>query len=380
MASNRHVLILGGNGKISRLLTVMLLQKSWTVTSLIRNPDQIDDLKKISEGLPGTHKIVVHDLITITSQEKAAAVIDEVNPDSVVFSAGPGRGTDQDTIIRIDRDAAIFFTQASVANETISHHVQVSYLGARREQAPWWTPEDWEGWKKVNSTFLGPYYEPKVAADEALVTEGGVLLGQTKQARGMTTRASTARAMALVLEQEHVKGHWLDVLDGEEDAQTAVDRYAREETECALGEPSTSFLKIHYIGIIFNMGCIPKLRLPRRLRRWFKKKNKDNQARESVELSVISRPFNVYRIDSKGNRQEMPQFLPAPADLYGQVVAPATNGTGLTYLGMPVPDGSAVTDGSGSEDSVAVDTKAKTGAQVKQQNGDTVAGPSAKDI
>jgi hypothetical protein len=100
-----------------------------------------------------------------------------------------------------------------------------------------------------------------------------------------------------------------------------------------------------------------------------------------VEVADLSIPsFNVYRIDSKGNRQEMPQFLPAPADLYGQVVAPATNGTGLTYLGMPVPDGSAVTDGSGSEDSVAVDTKAKTGAQVKQQNGDTVAGPSAKDI
>ena len=137
--------------------------------------------------------------------------------------------------------------------------MQVSYLGARREQAPWWTPEDWEGWKKINSTFLGPYYEPKTAADEALVTEsekrdsltavsvrpggltdkdeGGVLLGQTKQARGMTTRASTARAMALVLEQEHVKGHWMDVLDGEEDAQTAVDRFVREETECAEGEP-----------------------------------------------------------------------------------------------------------------------------------------------
>ena len=88
MASNRHVLILGGNGKISRLLTVMLLKKSWTVTSLIRNPDQIEDLKKLSEGLPGEHKIVVHDLITVTSKEKAAAVIDEVKPDSVVFSAG----------------------------------------------------------------------------------------------------------------------------------------------------------------------------------------------------------------------------------------------------------------------------------------------------
>ncbi|KAJ4271320.1 hypothetical protein NW762_000022 [Fusarium torreyae] len=259
MASSRHVLVLGGNGQISRLLTVILLKKSWTVTSLIRTADQIDDLKKISEGLPGTHKIVVHDLGKIDSREKAAAVLEEVKPDSVVFSAGAGRGSDQDTINHIDRDAAIFFTRASVANKAISHHLQVSYLGARREQAPWWTPEDWEGWKKVNSTFLGPYYEPKVAADEALVTEakkrdgltavsirpggltdkeeGGVVLGQTKQARGMTTRASTARVMALLLEKEAVKGHWLDVLDGEEDAGTAVDRYVHDGTECAEGEP-----------------------------------------------------------------------------------------------------------------------------------------------
>ncbi|EXL82334.1 hypothetical protein FOPG_04593 [Fusarium oxysporum f. sp. conglutinans race 2 54008] len=261
MASNRHVLVLGGNGKISRLLTVILLEKSWTVTSLIRNPDQIDDLKKISEGLPGEHKILVHDLIKVDSQEKAAAILDEVKPDSVVFSAGglDLRPVAVRCIIRIDRDAAIFFIKASVANKSVGHHLQVSYLGARREQAPWWTAEDWEGWKKVNSTFLGPYYEPKTAADEALVTEarkrdgltavsvrpggltdkdeGGVLLGQTKQARGMTTRASTARVMALVLEKEGVKGHWLDVLDGEEDAENAVDRYVRDETECAEGEP-----------------------------------------------------------------------------------------------------------------------------------------------
>ncbi|KAI1040543.1 hypothetical protein LB505_005759 [Fusarium chuoi] len=261
MASNRHVLVLGGNGKISRLLTVILLKKSWTVTSLIRNPDQIHDLKKISAGLPGDHKILVHDLIKVDSQEKAAAILDEVKPDSVVFSAGglDLRPVAAGSIIRIDRDAAIFFIKASVANNSVSHHVQVSYLGARREQAPWWTAEDWEGWKKVNSTFLGPYYEPKTAADEALVTEarkrdsltavsvrpggltdkdeGGVLLGQTKQARGMTTRASTARVMALVLEKEGVKGHWLDVLDGEEDAAAAVDLYVRDETECAEGEP-----------------------------------------------------------------------------------------------------------------------------------------------
>ncbi|KAF4459227.1 hypothetical protein FALBO_14010 [Fusarium albosuccineum] len=258
MSASRHSLILGGNGKIGRLLTVMLLKKSWTVTSLIRTEEQIEDLKKISEGLPGQHKIVVHDLEQIDSQDKAAAILDEVKPDSVVFTAGAGQEGSQDRVIRIDRDAAIYFLRASVATPAISHFVQISYLGARRANAPWWTPEDWEGWKKVNSTFLARYYEAKVAADEALVLEakkrdgltavsvrpggltekeeGGVILGQTKKARGMTTRATTARVTASVLEKEAVKGRWLDVLDGEEDLETAVERYVRDGTDCAEGE------------------------------------------------------------------------------------------------------------------------------------------------
>lgn len=64
-----------------------------------------------------------------------------------------------------------------------------------------------------------------------------MLLGQTKKARGMTTRATTARVVALVLEKEAVKGRWLDVLDGDDDAQAEVDRYVRDEVECAEGEP-----------------------------------------------------------------------------------------------------------------------------------------------
>jgi hypothetical protein len=108
---------------------------------------------------------------------------------------------------------------------------------------------------------LARYYEAKVASDEALVVEarkrpeitavsvrpggltdkeeGGVLMGQTKKARGMTTRATTARVVAVILE-EKVKGRWLDVLDGEEDVETAVQRCARDGTDCAEGEDIVS--------------------------------------------------------------------------------------------------------------------------------------------
>lgn len=107
---------------------------------------------------------------------------------------------------------------------------------------------------------MARYYEPKVQADEILVTEarkrrsdfsavsvrpgglwdkpeGGVLMGQTRQARGMTTRATVARVLALLLEQKVVGSRWLDVLDGEDDARGEVERCVRDGVECAEGEP-----------------------------------------------------------------------------------------------------------------------------------------------
>jgi uncharacterized protein YbjT (DUF2867 family) len=88
MPSPRHVLILGGNGRIGRLLTQILLKKSWSVTSLIRTAGQVKDLEPIADGLPGKFTIVVHDLEKVDSQDKAAAIIKETKPDSIVWTAG----------------------------------------------------------------------------------------------------------------------------------------------------------------------------------------------------------------------------------------------------------------------------------------------------
>ncbi|KAG8671180.1 hypothetical protein FPOAC2_04503 [Fusarium poae] len=50
------------------------------------------------------------------------------------------------------------------------------------------------------------------------------------------------------------------------------------------------------------MGGPPKFCVPRRLRRLFKKRKESSR---DVELRVISRPFDVYRIDSKGEGGEI---------------------------------------------------------------------------
>lgn len=88
MASPHHVLILGGHGKIAQLLTPLLLKRSWTVTSVIRKQEQVPAVEKLGAGLPGRLSVLVRSIEDVDSQEKAASILDEVNPDYVAWSAG----------------------------------------------------------------------------------------------------------------------------------------------------------------------------------------------------------------------------------------------------------------------------------------------------
>ena len=83
-----HVLLLGGHGKISLLLTPLLLQRSWAVTSVIRSSSQEADILSAASSNASSLSIKVRDLESVTSQADAQAVLDETKPDYVVFSAG----------------------------------------------------------------------------------------------------------------------------------------------------------------------------------------------------------------------------------------------------------------------------------------------------
>lgn len=83
-----HVLLLGGSGKIAQLLTPMLLQRSWAVTSVIRNPDQVAGLEKLGEGQKGKLNVLVRSVEDVKSEAQAKSILDEVKPSYVVWSAG----------------------------------------------------------------------------------------------------------------------------------------------------------------------------------------------------------------------------------------------------------------------------------------------------
>jgi nucleoside-diphosphate-sugar epimerase len=111
--------------------------------------------------------------------------------------------------------------------------------------------------KKFNEEIAPAYYKAKLAADEALTVlgeekrgfgyivlrpgaltddkeTGKVSLGKTK-ARGMVTRGDVAEVAVRLLEQGGARG-WFDLLSGEEDVGSAVERVLKEGVNSIEGE------------------------------------------------------------------------------------------------------------------------------------------------
>ena len=83
-----RVLLLGGHGKVSMLMTPMMLSRSWQVTSVIRNPNHEDEIKSTAKGQPGQIDILVSSLEDIKNAQHAQNILDKAKPDYVIWSAG----------------------------------------------------------------------------------------------------------------------------------------------------------------------------------------------------------------------------------------------------------------------------------------------------
>ena len=83
-----RVLLIGGHGKVSQLLTPKLVARSWNVTSLIRDSSQSTTIEALAKEGPGKVSILVRSVEEVRSQQQAQAILDETSPDYVVWSAG----------------------------------------------------------------------------------------------------------------------------------------------------------------------------------------------------------------------------------------------------------------------------------------------------
>jgi len=257
-----RVLLLGGHGKVSLLMTPLLTARSWTVISVIRNPSQSAAILEAGGKGPGKVEVLVSSLDDVKSETDAQKVLDEAKPDYVIWSAGAGGKGGADRTNAIDRDAAIHFIKSSISTPSIIKFLMVSALSSRRTRAPWWDSESWALVEKMNTQILPVYCVAKLAADECLTVlgekrirdgdkgfqyidlrpgglsdeeaTGKVQLGKTS-AKGLVSRADVADVGVRLLERGDTRG-WFDLLGGEEEVGEAVERVVREGVNSIEGE------------------------------------------------------------------------------------------------------------------------------------------------
>uniref|UniRef100_A0A0B7K1D1 Uncharacterized protein n=1 Tax=Bionectria ochroleuca TaxID=29856 RepID=A0A0B7K1D1_BIOOC len=198
---SHHVLVLGGHGKVAQLLTPLLLQRSWTVTSVIRAQEQVPTIEKLGAGQPGKLNVLT---------------------------------------FKIDRDAAVHFINAAAATPSVTRFLLVSYIGSRRAGASWWPEGEWEQYNEsVNHGVLANYYKAKIVADEELyrASRRNPHLVGINLRPGLLTDDPVGKVADTLLAAEGIKNTWLDLYDGDEEIEDAVKRVVQAGINVAEGEP-----------------------------------------------------------------------------------------------------------------------------------------------
>jgi len=253
------VLLLGGHGNISLLMTPKILARSWDLVSVIRNPDQKPTILSSGKNGPGKIDVLVRSLEDVKSERDARAILEEVKPDWVVWSAGAGGKGGASRTNAIDRDACIHFIRSSLSFPGITKFLVISALSIRRFRASWFDDKSYAEMLNVNEKVMPTYYKAKLAADDVLTVlgeqkkgfgyislrpgllldgpeTGKVVMGRT-MASGGVTRGDVAEVAVELLGREGVRG-WFDMLGGpgERPIKEEVDRVLKEGVNSMEGE------------------------------------------------------------------------------------------------------------------------------------------------
>jgi uncharacterized protein YbjT (DUF2867 family) len=204
-----RVIVIGGHGKVARLLTPALTSRGHEVTAVVRNPDHVPDVEA-DGATPAVADIESMDTGAMTDLLRGH--------DAVVWAAGAGGGDPQRTY-DVDRDAAIRSMEAAAEAGT-SRYVMVSYFGAGPDHG---VPQD---------NPFHHYAEAKTAADGRLqdsrlawtilrpsrLTDGEPT-GLIETSRGgataaEVTRADVAEVAAEVLQRPALAGELIEFNNG----------------------------------------------------------------------------------------------------------------------------------------------------------------------
>ena len=275
--AGENVLIFGGNGRIARSMTSLMLARSWKVTSVIRNVKQKDSILQLGENQPGKINVLSMDMQNIRNPADVSRILETVKPTCVVFAAGmaPHNFPNNESltsincvepgsfqnVYAIDRDAAQRIIKASTDAPFIAKFLMLSFPSSRRSAAPWWGKSDIQNWQQEINSYPD-IAEAKIQADEYLVAMskaresssgspfqaislrpswlrtgppmGRVKLGKTP-ALGQVNIADVAAVGVSLLARNDTSG-WYDLVQGSDTVENAVDMCVKNEINCIEGE------------------------------------------------------------------------------------------------------------------------------------------------
>lgn len=212
-----RIVIVGGHGKISRLLTSLLVSNGDEVVSVFRNPAHRGALEALGA------EAFVCDVETASVADLVPAM---AGADAVVFAAGAGPGSGAARKRTVDFEGSV--KAAAAATEAgVSRFVQVSAIGV--DDGP--APDADEVWTA--------YVEAKRDADDALRRSGlawtilrpgaltddeptGLVTLAEHTERDSIPRADVAAVIAAVLTFPETAGHSWDLIAGETPIPAAV--------------------------------------------------------------------------------------------------------------------------------------------------------------
>ena len=213
-----RVVIAGGHGKIALLLERLLAERGDQAVGLIRNPAQVDDVRKTGA------EAVVCDLEAATAGDVAALLS---GADAVVFAAGAGAGSGALRKDTVDRAASVLMADAA-GQAGVRRFVQISAMGADQPPRPG-TDEVWAAYIAAKAAA-----EADLSArdlDWTILRPGGLTdapaTGQVRLAppplpRGSIPRADVAAVIVALLDEPGTRHQTLDLVGGDTPVAAAV--------------------------------------------------------------------------------------------------------------------------------------------------------------
>ncbi|CEL04940.1 hypothetical protein ASPCAL06064 [Aspergillus calidoustus] len=260
-----RVLIFGGNGRVAKAMTSLMLARSWQVTSVIRNPSQEKYIQSLGDNQKGTIDVISLDLKDLKdSGEVRQKILDNCSPDCVVFAAGSFSD-----VYSIDRDAAKVIIKASTSHPAVRKFLLISFPASRRKPAPWWDSRDVMEYIKEKNSYPD-IADAKLQSDEYLIAmsrkrnlqdssgfqaislrpswlltspgTGKVHLGKTR-ALGQIPIQDVAAVAVGLLSREDTHG-WYDLIQGNDGIDESIHKAVRDGLNNIDGEDVEEMYKL----------------------------------------------------------------------------------------------------------------------------------------